>query len=603
MKTYPIAQILILLFFFSLETLQAQRYELIWADEFNEAQVNSDAWRFWNGTAYNNELQYYTPRSQNIRTENGNLVLEAHKENYNGRFYTSGRMSTQNAHFWKYGIVQARIKLPKGRGFWPAFWMMPQYAVYGGWPHSGEIDIMEFRGNRLNEHLSTIHFARNLSRASIGKTTELGIDLSEEFHVFGMEWNQNGFIFTLDSIPHFQINREQVVADNYPFDESFYMILNLAVGGDFLDNPDANTPFPTSMLVDWVRVYQDVNKLPYRTTETNEFNIKSTNRDKIYFPAKDDDGRVDSVIIEIPDQYYSQTVAYTDSLALPFLPKGKYGVKLRFIDNNSAWSETYSIDVISDSGWEYQHSFLDEKPEFFTDFPVAYFDIGGLGVSYDSPHPHVFYENEIQSSSPFKIQATENNYEIGPLKFGAWMEYSFEMQDDCECYLEIQTKTEITNSRFSVYLDNEWLTQFARIAPSDTFKTLLKGPFLFTKGNHILNIQADSDSLSFGVMNTFSEALAMDDKTGNPSQFKILGAFPNPFNPTTEIQMEVPKAGQLSFWVTDVLGRIVVPEQFHSVASGKQTFLINLSKQSSGVYWVRMQFEEMTQTVPITLIK
>ncbi|TNE70668.1 glycosyl hydrolase family protein [bacterium] len=586
--------------------LSAQRYELVWADEFNGTAVNPSSWNVWEGTAYNNELQFYTSRSKNVRIEDGILLLEAHKEYYGGRNYTSARIFTKDFHFWKYGRFEARIKQPNGRGFWPAFWLMPQYSVYGGWPNSGEIDIMEFRGNRVKEQLSTIHFARGGSRQLIGKTTEMYVDLTEDFHVYAVEWTNNGFVFSVDSFPHFTINREQVIADNYPFDEAFYIILNLAVGGDFLDNPDENTPFPTSFQVDWVRVYQDVNKLPYLDTNERAFDVKGSDTDKIHLPSIDEDGTVDFVQLRIPDLHVDTLISYADSLPIPFLPKGEYKATLKLIDNNTAWSEDYSITIRSSGGIETQKSFLETTPSTFNDFSLAWIDKGGLDISFWAPYPYTFYDNPIQNDLPFQIKSENEMFTLNTEKAGSWAEYSFYFDEEKEINLDIGVKAQLSNSRFSVYLDEEWLTMFSRVSPSDTFKYISKGPFIISAGNHVLKIQSDSDGLSYSTMSmtTVSTSIEPESNFGNTdNDFKIMKAYPNPFNPQTTVQFQLSKPGMVKASVYTIHGKEVLTynEQYYS--AGTQNISVSMDGFTSGTYWVQLMYQNRKKVVPITLIK
>lgn len=245
------------------ETANSQDYELVWSDEFNEDSLDTDTWNFWEGTAYNNELQYYTPRSKNAYIKNGKLYLEAHKENYMGREYTSARISTDSTSIgWKQGRFEARLKMPEGKGFWPAFWLMPIRDI--GWPKGGEIDIMEYRGNEPYTTSGAIHFWRG---GCDGETLECrkflvdefttGTDkLSDEFHTYALEWTEEELVWYFEDKAYQRIRFEDIETEFNPFSTPYYIILNLAVGGDFLPNPDESTEFPQSYIVDYVRVYQ-----------------------------------------------------------------------------------------------------------------------------------------------------------------------------------------------------------------------------------------------------------------------------------------------------------------------------------------------------------
>ncbi len=582
----------------------AQRYELVWSDEFNGTYPDVNSWKFWSGTSFNNELQYYTNRTKNVRIEDGILILEAHRENYGGRNYTSARIFTEDAHYWKYGKIEARIKQPYGKGFWPAFWLMPQFSIYGGWPHSGEIDIMEFRGNRVNELLSTVHFSRGGGHQHIGRTTVYDIDLTADFHIYSVEWTNQGFTFFLDGVPHYTLLRSQIPADNYPFDEEFYIILNLAVGGHFLENPDQNTVFPMSLQVDWVRVYQDANQVPEMATSQRVFEIKGTNSDKIYAPAVDSDGSVDSMILRIPDIFYESQFPYTDSLPVPFLPQGEFEASIRFIDNNRAWSDWMDITLISDGGIQAQSTYLTEKSSLFDRFPFAFFDDGGYGVSFWANHPFTFFDNTIRKSVPFPIQNQQDEWILGPFKAESWMEYSFSLEEEVEVFIEVEAKATQANSRFRLFLDDTYLTLFSRIGVTDTFRVFQKGTFLMPAGDHVLKLVSDSEGLlyktiSFVPINTSIE----DEEKHLATDFRILTAYPNPFNPTTQIKFELGLASTVHVTVINSLGQIIQNQQLGVLSTGIHQTQLDLTDFPSGVYWIQIQAGERLKSIPITLLK
>lgn len=246
--------------------------KLVWSDEFDGTTIDTTKWTFeiGDGCQYgenlcgwgNNELQYYTDRAQNVFIENGNLVIRAQKEipKYLGQFdYTSTRMVTKNKADWKYGRYDIRARMPKGKGLWPAVWMLPTDTVYGGWPKSGEIDIMEYLGDSTRVVLGTIHYGHDYWRYN---SQRLRLDpdqpsFADEFHVFTCLWTEDCILFQMDGRDIGVANtRSSTLPTTWPFDQYFHMILNIAVGGNLPGNPDFTTVFPQKMEVDYVRVYQ-----------------------------------------------------------------------------------------------------------------------------------------------------------------------------------------------------------------------------------------------------------------------------------------------------------------------------------------------------------
>lgn len=244
------------------ELSDSKSYVLVWSDEFDNDQLDFNTWKFWDGTAYNNELQYYTDRDENTFIEDGKLHLQAHRENFNGAEYTSARISTDSTSIgWEKGRFEASIKMPEGTGFWPAFWLMPINDK--GWPRSGEIDIMEFRGNEPFTTTGAVHFWRAgcegnsvECRQYITDHYSSEVNLSDDFHLYALEWTDTELIWFLDDVEFQRIQFDDIEANYSPFTGPFYIILNLAIGGDFLPNPDESTEFPQSLIVDYVRVYQ-----------------------------------------------------------------------------------------------------------------------------------------------------------------------------------------------------------------------------------------------------------------------------------------------------------------------------------------------------------
>ncbi|MFC7535155.1 discoidin domain-containing protein [Actinoplanes sp. GCM10030250] len=235
---------------------------LVFSDEFNGGagtKPDGSKWTMDPGVPQNGEVQYYTPNSENASMNgSGQLVIEARRQDYQGRQYTSHRMNTSNKFSVQYGRIEARVKVPKGNGLWPAFWLMGDDFLTGRpWPYNGEIDIMEVLGRNTSEAYSTLHAPAYNAGGGYGQKYATA-DLSQDFHVWAAEWDSKGIRFFLDGRLVFDANKETVENTRGPwiFDHKFYLILNLAVGGDFPGPIDATTPFPSQMLVDYVRVYQ-----------------------------------------------------------------------------------------------------------------------------------------------------------------------------------------------------------------------------------------------------------------------------------------------------------------------------------------------------------
>ncbi len=240
---------------------------LVWSDEFDAAQLDPETWFFeeGDGSQYgipgwgNNELQWYLPNSAQI--ENGNLVITARSEVSNGKNYTSARLNTRDRFALRYGRVEARIRLPAGQGIWPAFWMLPQDNVYGGWAASGEIDIVEavnlgVGGN--NTVHGTIHYGGEWPGNTLtGGEYVAPMDAASSFHVYAIEWDPTEIRWYVNDTLYSMKNAWSSSGAPFPapFDQHFHLLLNVAVGGNWPGPPNASTVFPVTMEVDYVRVY------------------------------------------------------------------------------------------------------------------------------------------------------------------------------------------------------------------------------------------------------------------------------------------------------------------------------------------------------------
>lgn len=235
-------------------------WTIVWHDEFEDSELNLENWTFdlGGGGWGNQEWEAYTDRPENVRVENGMLVIEARKEEatFSGRPYSSARIKTQGLHAWQYGRIEARLKLPYGQGIWPAFWMLGENISQKGWPASGEIDIMEFIGREPDHIYATVHAPGYSGGNGVGSSLITSADsLRNDFHVYAIEWKENEIRWYFDDQEFFNLTPDDV-PDEWIFDHPFFIILNTAVGGGWPGYPNTTTVFPQFLHVDYVRVYQ-----------------------------------------------------------------------------------------------------------------------------------------------------------------------------------------------------------------------------------------------------------------------------------------------------------------------------------------------------------
>jgi beta-glucanase (GH16 family) len=251
----------------------SKNYNLVWHDEFegpNGSLPNPKKWAhdLGGGGWGNQELETYTNRTENAHIENGNLVITARKENHEGsdhiaREYTSARLKTQGLFSQTYGRFEARIKIPSGQGMWPAFWMLGDNISSVGWPKCGEIDIMENVGKEPGLVHGSLHGPMTSGSATeLTSTARLsgGRDFAAGFHIYAVEWEPDVVRFYVDETLYATFSASSVAstpatAGSWVFDHPFFLVLNVAVGGDWPGPPDSTASFPQTMLIDYVRVY------------------------------------------------------------------------------------------------------------------------------------------------------------------------------------------------------------------------------------------------------------------------------------------------------------------------------------------------------------
>ena len=231
----------------------------MWEDNFNSTSVDLSKWTFevgGNGWG-NDELEYYT-NGQNSTIVGGNLVITAKKENNSGREYTSSRMITKGKGDFLYGRFEVRAKLPKGRGTWPAIWMLHSAPEYGNWPASGEIDIMEHVGYDVNKVHATIHTsAYNHNIGTQKSANKIIPTATDEFHIYRIDWTPFSIKAFIDGQQYFEFTNDNKGFTSWPFNKKFFLILNVAVGGGWGGAQGIdNTVFPASMVVDYVKVFK-----------------------------------------------------------------------------------------------------------------------------------------------------------------------------------------------------------------------------------------------------------------------------------------------------------------------------------------------------------
>lgn len=445
-------------------------YKLVWEDDFNATELNRDDWNVelhepgW----VNQEWQEYVDSEENIYLQDGNLIIQAVKATKDGKdYYTSGRVNTQNKHDYKYGKFEVRAKVPSGKGFLPAFWMMPtDENVYGQWPKCGEIDIMEVLGDKTDTAHGTLHYGEPHTQKQGTYQLDKG-DFSSEYHVYACEWEPGEIRFYVDGELYFTQNdwftkREEFGEVTYPapFDQPFYMILNVAVGGSWVGYPDESTKFDENarMVVDYVRVYQK---------DSYDENVEKPEHNVVLREP-------DSTGNYINNSDFSQSESMEDGqdweflTALGGLGKADIADGQLCIETQNAGTADYSIQIVQagvplEKGWKYRLSF----DAYAAEERTMITDVSAPDLNYTR------YLNDMQLNLTTEMQR---------------FEFEFDMTADSDANGRVEFNLGNQNSKATVYIDNVRVEKVEEIAITENQKTVLPD------GNYVYNGQFNEGS-------------------------------------------------------------------------------------------------------------
>ncbi|MEX2603004.1 MAG: family 16 glycosylhydrolase [Gracilimonas sp.] len=612
----------------------SQRFELVWSDEFNESSIATDTWTAWEGTAYNNEHQYYTPRESNLFLEDGLLHIVGLRENYEGQDWTSARINTQNNFEFMYGRVEIRAKLPAGKGLWPAFWMLGSNIDDSGigWPYSGEIDMMEYRGHITNQTTGTVHFSAvepdfprdpNADRRYIGQEYELPTgNFASDFHLFQFEWTDSLLTWSVDGEEFFNLTKEEIElrTSYYPFDQPFYLILNLAIGGNFLGDqqPDESTPDRNELLIDYVRVYQDINEKPniYLNFEDTE-QIDPYTTINIEPEISDSDGEV-----EFAEFYINDELVASDSTApyhFTWTPgiEGCYNLKVLAKDNDNGVGKNSRVSFVVGSGCT-QTPFSGQPAEFPGTLELENYDLGGQHRSYYDTTPDTnlgnALGNDFRTTEAVDIIPDENsdgeNYLITSTENGEWTKYQIEILHSGTYDIEFRSVPGSGSARINFLLDGEDWIYFTRIASQDgtIYNTKTLTDVELEKGKYELEMyiaqnggSVKPDYLKAILKN--STSVQENSESEYPASIKLNQNYPNPFNPVTNISVEINEPKTIELNVYNSLGQLVNTLYSGRLSAGFYTYTFNAENLGSGIYYYQLETNGQTFTRKMVLVK
>lgn len=570
-------------------TLRAQSRVLVWSDEFNGTAIDLTRWRFGQG-ASNDNLQYYTGRSENAQISGGMLQIIARKESYGGMNFTSALLQTQHAVYWRYGRMEARIKLPGSPGFVPAFWMLPEDDRYGWWPSSGEIDIMEYPTTQGGTIYGTAHSQAHSSftgTAPLGSTIAVG-DAESAFHVYAIEWSPQQVDFFVDERKYFTVVNEQTGHAGWPFDQPFFAILNLAVGGGWVGAPTASTMFPAVMLVDYIRVYQ----LPGDIGIAGNDFLAAQAQAEIYFLPQVAGA---TYVWGVPPTALIVSGQGTSAITVNW---GGTGGDISALVNTPSGlvTCTYPVDVsknlLKNGGFEkgvkYWKGLM--APAANGSFALDTSTVSHIGRSIRAVVPGVLANPwDAQISQPGFTVETGKQYEVSLWARSAIAGAKLNAA-------VINTLTYALFGSLSCTLSSAW-TRFS---------------FRFTAGqsaaaslNLDLGVQPATyycDDISLVKLES-GTGIGESGERSDPGAFFLAQNYPNPFNPSTTIGYGLPKRSHVSLTVLNLLGQHVAQLVNEEMEGGYHEVQFNAANCSSGIYFYRLQAGDNVQTKRLLFVQ
>ena len=602
-------------------------YSLVWSDEFDGTGLNPANWSIDTGNGCpnlcgwgNNELQYY--RSQNVAVTGGNLVLTARAESYGGASYTSGKVTSWSKQSFLYGRVEMRAKLPTGGGMWPAFWMMPQDNVYGGWALSGEIDIME-AANNMTSVGGTLHYGGAWpDNRSTGASYNMGgTSFAADYHVYAVEWEPDVIRWYVDDVLYSTKTSAQWYSNaapgnpRAPFDQEFFIILNAAVGGNYTGCTDPGcitATFPQEYLIDYVRVYEEIaNAAPVAVITAPANGTTATPGDiVINATATDADGTVTRVEFYNGGTYLGEDATAPYTFTWNAVGDGCYTIVAKAYDNLGGWG-TDSVEITVGAGCG-QASYVGGPHLLPTRIQAEDFDIGGEGVAY---HDSDVGNNggQYRPAENVDIETCQDvggGFGVGWIGSGEWLEYTVTVPVTGDYPFEARVSSLMNGGIFHLELDGVDVTGDIIVPVTTGWQTwtTVTGTAALTAGTRTLRFVPTTVGFNLNYFE-FLAGISAVDQDVPASGYALHPCYPNPFNPSTTVSFDLPERATVNLAIYDLAGQMVrTLVAAETVAAGRHEVVWNGRDTAgravaAGVYFCRLDAGGYSQTVRMALVK
>jgi beta-glucanase (GH16 family) len=562
-------------FFAWLATPAHATWSLVWWDEFNGTSLNTSDWNYDFGTGCpslcgwgNNELQYY--RAENVAVSGGNLVITSLAESFGGASFTSGKVHTRNKQSFLYGRVEMRAKIPTGDGMWPAFWMMPQDNVYGGWAASGEIDIME-SANSTTSVGGTIHYGgswpNNVSTS--GSYSLGGANFADEFHIYAIEWEPDAIRWYVDGVLYSTKTSSQWYTNaapgnpQAPFDQAFYIILNTAVGGNYTGCTDPGcitASLPQQYLIDYVRVYHDIVNTPPAVSITSPGSgaVLPAGNITINATASDADGSVATVEFYNGFTYLGEDTTAPYTFVWTSVTDGCYEIVARVIDDLGG-VETDAVDIAVGTGCG-QAPYSGTPFVFPAKIEAEDFDDGGEGVAYHDTDPGN-NGSQYRTSEGVDIEACTDaggGYNVGWVVQNEWLEYTVSVPSAGDYSIDVRVASLSAGGTFHLAFNGTDKTGDITVPVTGGWQTwaTVSATATLEAGVQTMRFVTTADGFNVNYVDVVMLPTAITSG-GHPAHSELHPCYPNPFNPVTTISFDLRERVPVTLSIYDVTGRRV----------------------------------------------
>ncbi len=580
-------------------------WEPVWSDEFDGTSVDESKWSFQLGDGCdiglcqwgNNELQSY--RSENASVTGGRLIITAREESFGGYSYTSARMRTIGKGDWRYGRFEIAAKLPKGKGLWPAIWMLPTETIYGVWAASGEIDIMEMRGSIPDVVQGTIYYGRT-SPDQVTTTAFYTLpsgDFSTDFHEFALEWDPRELRWYVDDVLYRTENNWFSENGNYPapFDTEFHLLLNVAVGGDYDGPPDASTVFPQTMEVDYVHVYRATNVNPVvDLSQPTEGQVLTPGGSlTLASGATDPDGTIEKVDFFQEDGLLGSDRQPPYELEVSDLTPGCYTVYAVATDDDGRIGSSDTVSVQVGDLCPDRAPYLMSPVKIPGIVEAEYYDIGGEDVAYN--------DTDVGNAGGAPIRTSENvdlshagsdvGYAVVRTNRTEWLEYEVNVESAGNYNALVRVGSTAAAATLRLEFDGVDATGSVSVPTTGgqtDWTTLVIPDLPLTAGVQTMRLVLNSAGLGINrIQFQRSTSTALEPESG-PSDVRILSSYPSPATSSATIEYELVHPTDVELKLFDLLGRSVAVLDSGSRGAGNHRVTVDTSGLPSGVYVYRL---------------